>query len=238
MKQLEMQPPPEPARVEIPPLENGDRLSREEFERRYLAMPKLKKAELIRGVVHMPSPVRHRQHSGPHYRFMGWLNFYSLATPNLEGGDNGTLRLGDEDEPQPDAYLMISSRHGGRARLDEDGYIVGAPEWVGEVAASSVSIDAHDKLLMYADHGVQEYVLWRVLDSAVDWFLLQGDRFVQMAPDADGIYRSKVMPGLWLDPRALIGGDMQRVFQIVQQGLSSAEHTAFLATLHKDVKGI
>ena len=50
----------------IPPLENGDRLSLAEFERRYENMPSLKKAELIKGVVLMGSPVRFVQHGRPH----------------------------------------------------------------------------------------------------------------------------------------------------------------------------
>jgi hypothetical protein len=50
----------------LPLLEPGDRLSREEFERRYDRIPQLKKAELIEGTVYMPSPVRAAKHAGPH----------------------------------------------------------------------------------------------------------------------------------------------------------------------------
>jgi len=212
----------------IPPLENGDRLTREEFERRYNAMPHVKKAELIRGIVHMPSPVRQRQHGSPHFRLINWLGYYAAFTPIVEGGDNSTLRLSDEDEPQPDAFLMIAPERGGRARLDADGYIVGSPELVAEVAASSVSIDLHDKLDAYAANGIQEYVVWRTQDKALDWFALDGGRYKRLDPDANGIFRSIVLPGLWLDSRALLAGDMQRVFQVVQDGLASPEHAKFV----------
>lgn len=212
-----------------PPLENGDHLTRAEFERRYDAMPGLKKAELIRGVVYMASPVRHAYHASPHFRLIGWLNYYTAATPGVDGGDNGTLRLGDDDEPQPDAYLLLSRNKGGRARLDAAGYVIGSPEWVGEVAASSASIDLHEKFEMYAEFGVQEYLVWRVLDNAFDWYVLKDGQFTLQEPDADGIHRSHVFPGLWLDPKALIAGDMKRVFQVVDQGVQSAEHKAFVA---------
>ena len=39
----------------------------------------------------------------------------------------------------------------------------------------------------------------RVLDHAVDWFVLRETEYQRLAPDAAGIYRSEVFPGLWLD---------------------------------------
>src|SRR5208282_6607351 len=98
----------------IPELENGDRLTREEFERRYEAMPNLKKAELIEGVVYMPSPVRQRRHSRPHLHLCTWLGHYEAGTPGVEGGDNGSIRLDLDNEPQPDAFLFIQPECGGQ----------------------------------------------------------------------------------------------------------------------------
>src|SRR6516225_7808558 len=92
----------------IPPLENGDRLTRFEFERRYEAMPHLKKAELIEGEVYMPSPVRYRKHSRPHSHLIGWLTHYEAGTPGVEAGDNTSIRLDLDNEPQPDAHLIIA----------------------------------------------------------------------------------------------------------------------------------
>jgi hypothetical protein len=114
---------PETFDSSIPPLENGDRLSREEFERRYDAMPHLKKAELIEGIVYMGSPVSHRRHSRPHLNVMYWLGHYLSATPGLDGGDNGSIRLDPENMPQPDAFLMILPEFGGQARISEDDYV-------------------------------------------------------------------------------------------------------------------
>src|SRR4029434_1628974 len=90
------------------PLENGDTLTRAEFERRYEAMPHLKKAELIEGVVYMPSPVRMDQHAEPHIDLATWLGVYRAATPGVRAGAEATVRLGSSSDPQPDALMFIS----------------------------------------------------------------------------------------------------------------------------------
>lgn len=214
----------------IPPLQNGDRLTRDEFERRYEAMPDLKKAELLEGIVYMPSPVSHEGHSRPHFDSIGWLALYRAATPGIDGGDNGTLRLDMENEPQPDCFLFIRP-HGGQARVDQDDYVAGAPELVMEIAASSASYDAHVKKRVYRRNGVKEYIIWRVYDRIVDWFVLEGEEYVPLPLSPDGIYRSKILPGLWLDPAALLAGDIPRDFEIGQHGVASPEHAQFVARL-------
>src|SRR5262245_42513951 len=216
----------------VPALENGDRLTRAEFERRYEAMPHLKKAELIEGVVYVPSPVRHRQHGSPHAHLIGWLFQYAANTPGVEVGDNSSVRLDLDNEPQPDALLFIDPACGGQVHISDDGIIEGAPELVAEVASSSVSYDLHVKLHVYRRNGVREYVVWRVLEQAVDWFVLRNGQYEQMAVDAQGLVHSEVFPGLWLDPAALLRGDLATVLAIVQQGLASPEHATFATRLH------
>ena len=215
------------------PLENGDRLTRAEFERRYDAMPELNKAELIEGEVYMPSPVRYEQHGHPHTRLVTWLGNYETDTPGVEAGDNASIRLDLDNEPQPDAFLIIRPERGGQARISEDDYIEGAPELVAEVASSSASYDLGKKLNAHRRNGVREYIVWRVLDRKVDWLVNREGRFEPMRPAADGILRSTVFPGLWLDPAALMRGDVNAVFAMVQQGLNSPEHTDFVARLER-----
>src|SRR5262249_50676835 len=189
---LSIDPTEAPNNGAIMPLENGDRLTRAEFERRYDALPELKKAELIEGEVYMPSPVRHGRHSHPHTRLVTWLGNYETDTPGVEAGDNASIRLDLDNEPQPDAYLIIRPEWGGQARISEDDYIEGAPELVGEVTSSSASYDLGKKLNAYRRNGVREYVVWRVLDRQVDWFVNREGRFELMPPAADGILRSTV----------------------------------------------
>lgn len=215
----------------IPPLENGDRLTRAEFERRYDAMKGLKKAELIEGVVYVPSPTRFIQHGGPHFDLVAWFGMFRMATPGVRGGDNTTARLDLDNEPQPDILLLIEPVHGGQALIDADGYITGAPELVAEVSASNVSHDLHAKLNVYRRNGVREYLVWRVLDQQIDWFVLREGQFVRLVPD-NGILKSEGFPGLWLDPDALIRGDMARLSAVAQQGLATPEHGAFVRRLH------
>jgi hypothetical protein len=215
----------------VPPLENGDRLTRAEFERRYDAMPELKKAELIEGVVHTPSPVRLEHHGYPHGGLVMWLFLYHAATPGVTAADNASVRLDLDNMPQPDAFLMIKPSHGGRAQISDDDYVEKGPELVAEVAASSVSIDLHSKLHVYRRNEVLEYVVWRVEDRAIDWFVLREGRYEPLPLGADGFYRSEVFPGLWLDPAALTGGALMRVHDVLFQGLATPEHAAFVARL-------
>lgn len=214
----------------IPPLENGDRLTREEFERRYAAMPQLKKAELIEGVVYMSSPVTHEDHGNPHFDLVGWLAAYRARTPRVEGGDNSTVQLDSMNEPQPDTLLRLPVECGGSSRIAGK-YLEGPPEWIGEVAASSASYDLYDKLEAYRRNRVQEYLVWRVRDREIDWFILREGRYGRRAPGAEGIYRSEVFPGLWLDAHALIARDLGRVLDVLQLGLASDEHSRFVAKL-------
>ena len=145
--------------------------------------------------------------------------------------DNSTVRLDPSNEPQPDCLLFIQPEYGGQVRIGEDGYIEGAPELVAEVTSSSTSYDLGDKFLAYRRSGIREYVVWRVLDQEVDWFVNHGDQFERRSPTLDGIVQSKVFPGLWLNSRALIGGDLTAVLITVQQGLNSPEHSDFVARL-------
>ncbi len=223
---------PEGVPARVPPLRNGDRLTRDEFERRYDAMPHLKKAELIEEVVYVPSPIRFDHHCNPHFNLIAWLGPFVTATPGVKGGDNGTLRLDLDNEPQPDAFLIITPECGGRVRIDSDDYIVGGPELVAEVAASSVSYDLHDKLNAYRRNGVQEYVVWRVEDRAIDWLELRGGRYEPLAM-SDGVYLSIALPGLWLAPQALIDGNLSEVARTLNEGLQTAAHREFVEKLAK-----
>lgn len=153
------------------PLESGDRLTRPEFERRYLASPHLHKAELVEGVVYVASPVRATGHGRPHGIIMAWLGVYWSATPGVDLQDNATVRLDADNEPQPDALLRIEPEVGGNSSISEDDYIEGAPELIVEVAASSASYDLNDKLNAYRRNGVQEYIVWQTYENRVDWFI-------------------------------------------------------------------
>jgi Uma2 family endonuclease len=139
--------------------------------------------------------------------------------------------------PQPDAFLFVNSTHGGQTRIDRDGYVVGAPELVTEIAASNASYALYNKLNAYRRNGVREYLVWRVLDQAIDWFVLREGNYERLAPDADGIYKSEVLPGLWLDAAALLRADLVTVMQVLEQGLACPEHAAFVARLQEKAAG-
>ncbi len=223
--------PPHQKPFPIPPLESGDRLNRYEFERRYNAMPHLRKAELIEGVVYVPAARGFRSHAQPHGNLIGWLGNYKVATPGIELGIEPTVRLDLDNEPQPDAVLLIEEQAGGQARLSEDDYIEGAPELVAEIAASSAAIDLGDKKRAYRRNGIREYIVWQVFEQKLDWFYLQEGEYVPLAVDQDGVIRSQVFPGLWLATNDLLAGNMARVLAVLQEGLAAPEHTAFVQQL-------
>jgi len=217
----------------IPPLESGDRLNRYQFERRYNAMPHLRKAELIEGVVYVPAALRFRSHGQPHGNLIVWLGNYKVATPGIELGIEPTVRLDLDNEPQPDAVLMIEEQSGGQARLSDDDYLEGAPELVAEIAASSASIDLGDKKRAYRRNGIREYIVWQVFEQRLDWFYLQEGEYISLPVDENGVIRSRVFPGLWLAVDDLVTGDMARVLAVLQNGLTAPEHDAFVQQLAK-----
>ncbi|NEO96431.1 MAG: Uma2 family endonuclease, partial [Moorea sp. SIO3G5] len=160
--------------------------------------------------------------ANPHARIMTWLGTYWSATPGVEVGDNATVRLDADNEPQPDALLRLTVD--GQSRISEDGYVEGAPELIVEIAASTASIDLNDKLKAYRRNQVQEYLVWRVYDGELDWFRLREGKYIKLEPNDKGIICSDYFPGLWLAQDALLTGDLGQVLAILQQGLKSAEH--------------
>ena len=219
----------EKKKVPPPPLKHGEKLTRDEFERRYEAMPHLKKAELIEGVVYMPSPVRTDIHSDPHARIMTWLGVYWTATPGVQCADNATVHLDPGNETQPDALLRIDE--GGTSLLNDTGYIEGAPELIVEIAGTSADYDLHEKLEAYLRNGVAEYIVWQTQEGRLDWFRLGNEEYVPMSPDAEGLIESQTFPGLRLAVNALMGGDLATVLSELQKGLETDEHAAFVSQL-------
>ncbi len=179
----------------------------------------------------MPSPVRYEGHGRPHAQLIGWLVTYEAATRGVAVADNSTAKLDLENEPQPDAILMIEPAWGGQARISDDDYVLDAPELVAEITSSRASFDLNTKLRIYRRSGVREYIVWRVLDNEIDWFVLRDADYARLEPGDDGILRSETFPGLWLDPKALCDGELATVLSVVQAGTATPEHAAFVKRL-------
>jgi Uma2 family endonuclease len=212
----------------IPPLAVGDRLSRAEFLLRWGADPEIKCAELIGGIVYLPSPVT-VEHGDTEGDLGTWLGVYEAATPATAGGHDTTSFLLD-DTPQPDINLRIVPEHGGTSWV-EDGYLHGVPELLAEVCRSSAAYDLHAKLELYQAAKVPEYLAVLVYEQEIRWHILVAGRYQILTPDADGLWRSRIFPGLWLDGTALLAGELKQVLARLDQGLQSAEHHDFVARL-------
>ena len=210
-------------------LEAGDRLSRDEFERRYHCLPHVKKAELIEGVVYMPSPLRAKAHGKPHNQLGTWLGTYESETPGVGCFDNSTVRLDLDNEPQPDLVLIKLAEKGGQTHFSPDDYIEGAPELAVEIVGSSRAYDLHQKKGAYRRNGVREYLAWITREQSVVWWQLNEGEYRESVADPDGLLRSGVYPGLWLDAAALLRGDLKAVLSALRRGLESPEHAAIVA---------
>ena len=213
----------------VEPLVAGQRMTRAEFHDRYAAMPPGKKFELIAGKVSMASPVGPR-HGKRSFQLAGWLFHYVRHTPGVDGFENTSVALDDENEVQPDLLLGIEFSRGGRGQVLE-GLIAGSPEFIIEVADSSRAVDLGSKRLVYERGSSLEYLVFTLQPSEIHWHIRQGERLTRIEPDHDGLYRSAAFPGLWLDPVALLAGDLTALLAALDRGLASPEHAAFLARL-------
>jgi len=226
-------------KTQVPRLYDGDRMGREEFHRRYEAMGPGVKAELIEGIVYlhdgneMASPVSLNRHATPHFRITTLLGVYEARTPGLVGGIDSTVLLDGINEPQPDVLLDIPDEAGGQTRVESRGdktYVSGGPELVIEIAASTARTDLNAKLAAYGRNGVSEYlVILADRDPAeVRWHVLDPVGPPKLIEPVDGIIKSRVFPGLWLDAPALLAGDAARLLATLDRGLASPEHADFV----------
>ena len=211
----------------VQPLSSGDKLSREEFLRLWDAHPEIKRAELIGGIVYMPSPLS-IDHGDKDLDVHGWICLYKSHTHGTAGGANTTTFLLD-DSPQPDANLRLLPDFGGRSTVEMrkgKRYLAGIPELFAEICVSSDDHDLHQKLDLYQTVGIPEYLAVLVHEHEIRWHILDNGVYqLSLAPDSDGIHRSRVFPGLWLDGAALLSGDMARVLAKLDEGLRSPGST-------------
>jgi hypothetical protein len=86
------------------------------------------------------------------------------------------------------------------------------------------------KLDLYRGAGVLEYLTMLLETSQVTWRQLLRGRYREITPDDDGLLRSRVFPGLWLDPAA-VWNPKRSVRTALEQGIRSPEHAAFVKRL-------
>jgi Uma2 family endonuclease len=209
-------------------LQTGDSMTRDEFHCVYSQMPQGFRAELIGGIVYVASPLK-LAHGESHLLLGSLLVAYRSSTPGVQYGDNTTILLGEESEPQPDLFLRIRPEYGGQSATTGDDYVLGAPELVAEIALSSRSIDLHAKRDDYTRYGVCEYLVLCLREKKLRWFDLRNER--ELEPDDDGVYRVREFPGLWIDGGAVLAEDHARMMAVLEQGLSMSEHEEFVRRL-------
>ncbi|HZK79476.1 MAG TPA: Uma2 family endonuclease [Humisphaera sp.] len=209
-------------------LHNGDRMTQEEFHRAYERTPENFKAELIGGIVYVASPLK-LTHGKNHPPLSTIFFVYEGDTPGVECGDNTTVLLGGDAEPQPDLFMRVLPEFDGQSRTSDDEYVVGPPELVAEIAVSTRAIDLHAKRNDYTRYGVKEYLVVCPREKEVRWFDLAANQELPLGPD--GIIRIRQFPGMWIDVAALLDRKPTQLLATLQRGLESPEHAEFVARL-------
>lgn len=220
---------------DLPPLQNGDRLDAQEFCRRWDVTPQLKHAELIGGEVYMNPPVSAGAHGKPHWQMNFWLGNYVVATDGLETISESSVHFGPQDLPQPDALLRIKEQFGGTSRMVHQ-ELHGTPELIVEVAASCASYDLHNKKEQYSSHGVQEYLVWVVRERKFVWFHLENGDFAQLPQAKNGVIKSQIFPGLWLDTKAMLADNWPKILETLRRGMETDDYRVFAANLKSQLR--
>ncbi len=159
-------------------------------------------------------------HADLSYVVSAWTAPYLIANPRLRAGANGTWHLPGQNVPQPDLALWIAEKHGGRVRIVND-YPVGAPELIIEISKTASARDRGSKLAMYREGGVSEYVTVHPKQRKIVWRQLVNGRYHELPADEDGWFRSRIFPGLWLDPEALWTRDLAGLANAVAKGVAA-----------------
>lgn len=222
--------PRKPASLHNHGLYNGDRMTQSEFHQVYEATPQGYKAELIAGVVHEPSPLGW-PHSKSDAQLGQLLGHYAGLTDGLECGHSPSVILGEEDEVQPDIVLRVKPHCGGQTKNSEGDipYVIGPPELVAEVAHSSRAIDLHLKKDRYTLARVPEYIVLCLEPEKLYWFDLSLQE--ELTPTEDGIWRSRIFPGLWIHGGGLLKHDYRLCLDILNRGMDTAEYRRFSSKL-------
>jgi Uma2 family endonuclease len=220
--------------ADVAELHNGDRMTQPEFHRIYVQMPETFRAELIGGIVYVASPLK-MAHGNRHVLLAAAFAAYEGSTPGVESGDNATVILGEESEPQPDLLMRILPECGGQSRTTPDDYVEGAPELVAEVSHTTRSIDLHKKKNDYTRYGVKEYLVVALREKQVYRFDLVAGR--ENPPDPDKVLRFQTFPGFWIDTAALFAKNYSQLMATLERGLGTPEHAAFVEQLARAKAG-
>ena len=215
----------------IPPgLVTGERMSVDEFLRRWEELPDLKKAELVDGIVYVPSPLS-LEHGSLDSLIIWWLAHYAHATPGCKAGNNSTwLMLVAHRNPMPSCGSCPRTV-GSRGRERQFG--AGAPELAVEVCVTSTEVDFGPKLKLYERAGVREYITIELFGQRIVWRMLENAVYVAQQVPSDGVLRSQVFPGLWLDVAAFWDDDGAKMLAALNAGLSSEDHQRFVERLRR-----
>jgi Uma2 family endonuclease len=215
--------------VTLPPLVHRERLDQPTFHARYSAMPPEFRAELVDGVVVIRERRVRARHGTTSAALVYALVRYEQYTPGVSVALRVSTILGDADELHPDVSVRL---RGGQCCVGEDDLLHGCPDLVCEIVDRET--ESHDliaKRSAYDRHGAREYLAVLVHAGRHISFVRRSAGLVEEEPAPDHLWRSRAFPGLWLDPVALLAGDLNRLAVVLEQGVATPAHAAFAAEL-------
>jgi hypothetical protein len=220
----------------VPPFENGDRLDQKTFHDLYERTPFRFRAELVDGIVYLkiPKPVRLRRR--PRLSLSVWLGAYEAETEGVQIAMHATNILIDRNETHPYQTVIVDPALGGRTSINADDFVEGGAELLVEIAERSCSLPYHKKFEQYQKANVREYIIVNLESRNFNWFTNTANGFQPIKPNADGIMKSRVLPGLWLDREATLNDNNKRVRAVLDSGLASPEHAKFVTKLQRKLK--
>ena len=192
----------------------GMRLELDEFLSRWEALPELKNAELIDGIVFVSLPVT-LEHGQRANILNWWLSHYVGDKRGCEAASNVTCTMLGQS-PQPDVLLRLTEEHGGQS-IDTGYLLAGAPELVVDICETSFEIEFGPELELYQKAEVRENITIRTLPPpGIVWRVLVDGSYRVNEPDSKGILRSQCFPGLWLDTEGFWAEDCVRMRETLE----------------------
>ena len=174
----------------------------------YALVPDRQKADLLDGVIYVASPDTY--HGDQYTNFLARLlaGFCEARDLGKVFGSRFAFRLSPHRCPEPDVAVVLASR----LHLVDDHGMTGGPDVAVEVVSrDSRTRDYRDKRRIYEESGVSEYWLVDPIKGRADFLVLEAGKYQSAVLDDGSIFRSRVLPGFFLDGRWLFGEDLPKV---------------------------
>lgn len=156
-----------------------------------------------------------------------WLCQYRRSTPCVESLGRVSIFLDPTTEIETTAAMWLTPGADDRPRWQR---CEGVPELLVEVTATVHNKVFRRRLRVYEQSEIHELLVVTGDPRDTALYARENGRFARVSPADDGSYRSRVFPGLWLDPSALFSDEWNEMAACLDRGMATEEHAAFVAS--------